>query len=199
MYKGNSAQQGVFLIWCQNFINWVKRYIISNKCRDGVAMNKYVIFVILVSVSLIPGASVLAETVFSGRVTKVIDGDSFVLKSGKQSYEIRLWGIDSPEYTQPFAAEARRISRRYLKGKKVKVKIKYVDKYDRFIGVATSGNVTINEELVRDGAAWVYRRYCKEAVCDKWKSLEKRAKASNTGLWEDNNAVPPWKWRRKNR
>ncbi|WP_163339232.1 thermonuclease family protein [Desulfopila sp. IMCC35008] len=119
------------------------------------------------------------------------------MKTKKVSYEVRLWGIDCPEYTQPFASEARAISRHYLEGKTIKVQVKYQDRYDRFIGLATYGNVNINQRLVEDGAAWVYKRYCRAAICRKWTSLEKRARESGTGLWHSRDPIPPWEWRKE--
>lgn len=152
--------------------------------------------IITVVMSVIPS---YAKTILSGQVIKVIDGDSFVLKDKKTSYEIRLWGIDCPEYRQPFASKARAISRRYLKGKKIEVQVKYRDQYDRFVGMATNGDVNINQELVADGAAWVYKKYCRASICKKWTSLENKARKSRKGLWQNKDAVPPWEWRTENR
>lgn len=148
---------------------------------------------------VVPLSASCSETLLSGKVTKVIDGDSFILRTPKVSYEIRLWGVDCPEYTQPFASEARAISRKYLKGKKIKVQVKYRDRYGRFIGLATKGNLNINQKLVEDGAAWVYTKYCQESICNSWASLEKKARNSRKGLWRNADARPPWIWRREKR
>lgn len=139
------------------------------------------------------------ETILSGKVTKVIDGDSFILRNKKVSHEIRLWGIDCPEYKQPFAADARAISRKYLKGKKITVQVKYRDRYDRCIGLATDGTISVNQKLVEDGAAWVYKKYCQEAICKEWRSLERRARKTGKGLWRNKEAIPPWEWRKEKR
>jgi micrococcal nuclease len=166
---------------------------------DSVGVKRFGAKLALIITVLIFATPSLADTVLIGRVTKVIDGDSFVLKTKKKAYEIRMWGIDCPEYTQPFSSEARAIARRYLKGKNVQVEVKYLDKYNRSIGVASYGNEIINEKLVREGAAWVYKRYCRTSICKKWDDIEKMARSSKRGLWNDKDAVPPWKWRRKNR
>lgn len=53
----------------------------------------------------------------------------------------------------------------------------------------------LNEELVRAGYAWVYKRYCKKSICSEWLDLESQARSSAIGLWADPNPQAPWKWR----
>jgi micrococcal nuclease len=55
----------------------------------------------------------------------------------------------------------------------------------------------LNSELIRNGLAWVYDRYCKKDMCDKWQQLEETAKQSKTGLWLQDKPVEPWKYRKK--
>jgi hypothetical protein len=43
--------------------------------------------------------SLAAESI-SGKVTLIYDGDTFLMQDGLKSVEIRLWGIDAPEYKQ---------------------------------------------------------------------------------------------------
>jgi len=138
------------------------------------------------------------EMTLSGKVEKVIDGDSLILREGKRNYEIRLWGIDCPEYGQSYGANARRLSRTLLLSKKVHVKVKNRDNYGRYVGVVYLGNFNVNEELVRQGAAWVYSHYCHESICNDWKLLQEQARLDKRGLWKVKKQVAPWKWRRDN-
>ena len=57
----------------------------------------------------------------------------------------------------------------------------------------------VNQEIIRAGYAWVYSRYCKKPICLEWKRLEGEAEVAKQGLWKDENPVPPWEWRRKER
>jgi len=57
--------------------------------------------------------------------------------------------------------------------------------------------MTLNEAPVRQGFAWVYRKYCKADFCTDWLEVERGAKGSGLGLWGDINAVPPWEFRRR--
>jgi endonuclease YncB( thermonuclease family) len=54
-----------------------------------------------------------------------------------------------------------------------------------------SGKI-LNEELLKQGLAWHYRKYDNN---DTWSSLEKRAKASKKGLWQQSNPLAPWDFR----
>ena len=52
---------------------------------------------------------------------------------------------------------------------------------------------SLNQELVRQGMAWHYRRY---APHDSTLSRrESEARAARRGLWSQPNPVPPWEWR----
>ena len=62
---------------------------------------------------------------------------------------------------------------------------------------STDDTMTLNEALVRQGFAWVYRKYCKADFCTDWLEVERGAKGSGLGLWGDINAVPPWEFRRR--
>ena len=130
-----------------------------------------------------------------GKVVKVIDGDSIIVKTKNGRVEVRLYGIDSPEYDQPYALRSKKMTRRMVKGRTVDVKGVERDKYGRLIAVVYQGANCINGELVKNGGAWVYERYCKKKICRQWKNLESAAKRDNRGLWKESNPLPPWEWR----
>ncbi|SHO50692.1 thermonuclease family protein [Desulfopila aestuarii] len=137
-----------------------------------------------------------AGRILRGRVEKVIDGDSLIVREGKRKYEVRLWGIDCPEYGQPYGANAQKLSKALLLNKNAQVVVRTRDSYGRYVGVVYQGNLNVNEELVRRGAAWVYKHYCRESICDEWKSLESKARFEQRGLWKVKKQVAPWQWRR---
>lgn len=131
-----------------------------------------------------------------GKVARCIDGDSLIVRENGLNREIRLWGIDCPEYNQAYAVAARNLCKRLVGNRQVRVEIKNTDSYGRLVGVVYLENFNMNEELVRQGAAWVYGRYCQESICQEWKELEKTARSKKTGLWHEKNVTAPWKWRR---
>jgi len=84
-------------------------------------------------------------------------------------------------------------------GKQVRGVKHDVDRYGRIVGIVYVGDICVNEELVRNGFAWVYRRYCNIQVCEDWLALESQARAGNVGLWSHRNPVPPWQFKRHKR
>ena len=48
-------------------------------------------------------------------------------------------------------------------GKEARVVVQDTDRYGRTVGRVYVGGVDVNAELVRQGAAWVYRQYVKDA------------------------------------
>ena len=77
--------------------------------------------------------------------------------------------------------------------------VKDRDDYGRMVAmVTTEDGELVNELLVKNGYAWVHIYYCKEAVCERWKALEREARANRLGLWQDAEPVAPWVWKRYN-
>src|SRR5579871_1127559 len=57
-----------------------------------------------------------SDLFFSGRVTKVADGDTFTIDSDGHSVRVRFCGVDSPERRQPGYAEASQALGRLTEG-----------------------------------------------------------------------------------
>jgi len=134
---------------------------------------------------------------FEGKVVKVLDGDTIdVLYDGK-AVRVRLAGVDCPEKRQAFGNKAKQRAAELLFGETVAVEVETEDRYGRAIGVvALPGGETLNELLVREGFAWWYRQYSKDA---RLGALEAEARETRRGLWVDPNPKPPWEWRRERR
>ena len=81
-------------------------------------------------------------------------------------------------------------------GSENKQEIYDIDRYGRAVGVVYIDGTNVNQEILRAGYAWQYRRYCKAAFCSDWIKLEEVATAAKMGLWADPKAMPPWEWRR---
>jgi endonuclease YncB( thermonuclease family) len=148
-------------------------------------------------------AVVLATTpvwAWQGKVTRVLDGDSVLVHDGTNSHEIRLYGIDAPEYKQPFGREAARIARKILLRKRVRVVQVDTDRYGREVSLLYLGKNLINRELVRKGAAWLYPRYCKRKnICGGIRDAQQWAREHGVGLWALDNPLSPWKWKQRNK
>jgi endonuclease YncB( thermonuclease family) len=149
-----------------------------------------VVLALLASLALSPAAP--AESPLIGRVDHVADGDTLTLNTDETRFRIRLHEIDTPEHDQPWARESRQALSRKVAGNYVRVEIETVDDYGRTVGTVWLGNRDINREMVREGHAWVYRRYLKD---QSLLADEAAAQEANRGLWGLANPVPPWQWR----
>jgi micrococcal nuclease len=136
---------------------------------------------------------------WSGKVVGVIDGDSIrVLHEGRQE-QISLWGIDCPEKKQDFGTKAKQATSTLVFGKFVEVEPATTDRYGRTVAFVRVGDTLVNEELIRQGLAWVYTRYCDRPICQEWKKLEAEAREKKRGLWSMPKPVAPWEFRRQGR
>lgn len=137
---------------------------------------------------------------WEGRVVKVLDGDSLRVERDGRLYDLRLYGIDAPEHGQPFGDRARGFARQLLDGQSVAVAEKDVDRYGRIVALVTCRDTLANRELVRQGFAWPYPRYCRsEPLCRELGALGDEARRARRGLWADGDPVPPWEWKRRKR
>lgn len=135
---------------------------------------------------------------FSGPVVSIIDGDTIEVLHNKKSERIRLSGIDCPEKKQAYGQKAKNAASALAFGKEATVQIHGHDKYKRTIGdVILPDGMNLNQELVKQGWCWWYRKYATSDTA--LKQLETEAREARKGLWADPQLVPPWEWRKRSR
>jgi len=133
----------------------------------------------------------------AGRVERVVDGDTLVVRAGGERLRVRLLGVDAPESVRPnspvecFGPEASRRAHELLPaGSPVRLLTDptqdRVDDYGRLIAYAFVPGRTapVNERLVREGYAqvYVYRRRAFLRL-DAFRVAEREARAEGRGLW----------------
>ena len=74
-----------------------------------------------------------------------------------------------------------------------------LDHYERTVAFVKIGDTVISEELIRQGLARVFTRYCDRPICQEWQLLEAEAREKKWGLWSMPNGVPPSDFRRSRR
>ena len=154
-------------------------------------------FFFLLVLIITPFCSALsAQPDFSAVVNKIIDGDSIVVKTGKKFIEVRLYGIDCPEWNQHFSAEARKYTAELLHRQKITVMPLYYDSYGRLVALLFINGQDVNGALVKSGSAWVYPRYCRKSVCDGWIADQQIARENGKGMWVAESPVSPWRWKK---
>ncbi|MDB5325923.1 MAG: nuclease [Phycisphaerales bacterium] len=146
-------------------------------------------------------------------VDRVIDGDTIVISGDGFNHErLRLRGIDAPEVAHPehehddhFGPEARRyLEDRLTKardaGKPITLKFDGTerrDRYDRILGYVYLGDSDcINVDLVRDGMAYVDRRF-KSMLQSTLEQDETNARTKGIGVWQDLKPEDMPEWRQR--
>lgn len=134
----------------------------------------------------------------SGRVVRIMDGDTIEVLAAGRTVRVRLHGVDSPERGQAFHAAARRFAGELCFGQSVTLRTYETDRYGRLLAdvILPDGRI-LNHELVRAGLAWWYREYA--AGDSTLEALEYEARAARRGLWADSRPVAPWEYRRRQR
>lgn len=139
-----------------------------------------------------------ADTVISGRVVAVADGDTLtLLDANQQQHIIRLDGIDAPEKGRPFG----QASKRHLSGlafdREARAECHKVDRYRRNVCRITVNDADLCLEQLRAGMAWVFTRYAGELPTQRRADYIDAARAEQRGLWRNAEPLPPWEWRQK--
>lgn len=144
---------------------------------------------LVLAVALVPFAPG-ATTMIAGPA-RVVDGDT--LRVGNTS--IRLFGIDAPERGQgcdragqswDCGAFAARLLADLVADTTVRCDVQVAsDRYGRPVAICHSGARNLNAALVREGAAFAYRKYS-----DLYLGEELAAKAAARGIWAGRVVTP---------
>lgn len=141
-------------------------------------------------------AESIPDGMFRLTVIYVYDGDSFKGENDEgETVHVRLYGIDAPEKNQDGGQDAKWFLVRMLAKKRIEVLERDVDRYNRSVAIVYHEGACVNETILREGHAWVYKRYCDDAHFSKWMKLVRKAQSEKKGLWSNENAIPPWRFR----
>lgn len=125
-------------------------------------------------------------------VVGVIDGDTIKVAHNGAEMRVRLYGIDCPEKGQAYGPEAKEFVKMAVAHKNVLVKIKGRDRYGRVVAIIIYDNKSLNEDLLRAGLAWHFKKYSKEK---SYADIEAEAKRERRGLWSGINPSSPHDYR----
>lgn len=136
--------------------------------------------------------------VLTGRVTKIVDGDTIDVWLDSGPIRVRLHAIDTPERGQPWFTQATDALSALIANKQVQIEPFEQDRYERLVGIVFLGDLNVNAELVKRGHAWAFRRYMRRAdasLCED----EAAARTAKLGLWalRTDHRIAPWQWRRR--
>lgn len=123
------------------------------------------------------------------KVTRVIDGDTFVIENGEH---VRFIGIDTPETVKPntpvqyYGKEASNFTKKLLTGKKVRLDYDFQirDKYSRLLAYVYLDSLFVNAELARLGYARLMTIPPDTRYSKLFEKLINEAKQKKLGLWK---------------
>lgn len=171
-------------------INLVQGYVVRPEAGWRKASEKFN--------DLVPAEQSPVSFDIVGRVVRVADGDTIsVLDGNKNQYKIRFFGIDTPEYDQPYGDAASKALAQQLANKTVGIVVKDVDRLGRTVGVVYLDGVNINVEMVKSGHAWWYQHYAGSSRA--LQMAQGHAQANHLGIWKTPEPIAPWDWRRGKR
>lgn len=135
-------------------------------------------------------------------VTRILDGDTLEVTEDNKTLRVRLIDIDAPEKKQPYGQKAKQFLTDFVKdADAVAVKNMGTDRYGRTLAQVYVKkcereclSYLVNAEMVRNGYAWAYR-YHNVPSSKAMEYEESEARKNRLGLWHDNEAIEPWKWR----
>ena len=149
---------------------------------------------LIILFTLLVASSSYAATL-TGKVVRVLDGDTIEVLVNKEPIRIRLADIDCPEKKQPFGNAAKKYVLDVAAHEIVTVEARNKDRYGRTIGeVILPNGDSLNRLLISHGYAWHYKKYSKDPVLAE---LENQARKDKVGLWQDKKPIAPWDWRRR--
>lgn len=136
-----------------------------------------------------------ADEEMNGHVTAVLDGNTMEISfSHSDVRKVLFAGIDSPELGQEFGQDARKFLEKMVLRKNVKVEFKGKDRFGNHLAIVKiEGKVDASIEVLRNGFAWTSEK-------DPNEELERhrvKAQQSRSGLWKQENPIPPWTYRRQ--
>jgi endonuclease YncB( thermonuclease family) len=140
----------------------------------------------------------------TGTIVNVADGDTVTLRAPGGQRKIRMDSIDAPEEGhgaeqpgQPYAEASRKHLAGLVAGKTLTAQCYEQDQYGRDVcALILEDGRSANRAQVEAGYAWAYTARRGDYLRDKaMPDLQRQARAAGRGLWVQQGAVQPWKWR----
>lgn len=156
---------------------------------------KKMMFIIL---SLLVTSTVQSQTVVTGVVIDVLEGDIVkVLSQQGDTLSVKFKNIECPEIGQSYAEEAKAYTKKLALKKTVSVTYTETDRDLHALGtVLLSNGKDVGAHLLDQGLAWHYVKGLNaEPNTQLYLDLEQKAREKKKGLWKDQNPMAPWTFR----
>ena len=146
--------------------------------------------------ALLVSGGLSSEYLENLKIKRVVDGDTVHVFSKGEVLKVRLVEIDTPEMDQPHGQEAKEYLENLLKDGYINLDISGTDIYKRKLGRIYWKEKDINRLMVKSGHAWVYDQYVTDQT---FYEDQNYARSRKLGLWNSNDPIQPWEWRRRDK
>lgn len=156
-------------------------------------MRKTAILILLLAIATMTPA--LADS-FNGKVIGILDGNNIIVSYDNKARQLRLANVDCPDLNQDFGPQAKDFLMNIIFGKDVWVDIKSIDHSNRGLSTMTINGQDVGVQLVQAGLGWYDSRFTSNGAIAE---AQVQAQINRTGLWSQNNPIPPWEFRQMSR
>jgi micrococcal nuclease len=139
-------------------------------------------------------ALLLGDFAYAHKVIGISDGDTMTLLVDSKPLKIRLANIDAPEKKQAYGQKSKESLSDICWNTDATYQAQSIDRYGRTVALVYCNGIEASAEQVKRGFAWAYTQYNKDAALP---ALEQAARTAKVGLWNDDNPIAPWAFRKK--
>lgn len=132
----------------------------------------------------------------------IIDGDSMKVEIQGRTREVRLIGIDAPEWGQEYGTKAKTFALKFCHGRPLSLEydVKQKDRFGRHLAYVYVGQKMLNEELVLNGLALSVKYNPNTRHQARLNQAQQVAQKSRQGFWLHGGLKKtPREWRKKYR
>ena len=160
----------------------------------------------LLTATFLFSAPLCSETLI-GYVLSVQDGETLMLADGnRQQVKVRLLGIAAPRRTQSFGEASRTHLANLTLNKNVRFESTQRKQGDFLVGKllvqppdcrTCVPTLDVGMAQIASGMAWFATAAANDLPPEdraRYEYAEFEAKIRRTGLWQDKNPLPPWRW-----
>lgn len=132
-------------------------------------------------------------------VVAISDGDTLTVRCGTpgeyRPQKVRIVSIDAPESKQAFGQRARQNLAQLCFRQQAALRTQGHDAYGRLLAHVRCAGRDVASEQIGAGLAWVYTPHASRYP--ELAALQRKARASHTGLWSQKRPQAPWDYRRR--
>jgi micrococcal nuclease len=125
-----------------------------------------------------------------------VDSQSNTLywKEGNQRNDFTWWGVECPHIDQTYGQEVLKFLRKHIHNKVVTLSIQNQNRKGIPMVILTHADgQVVNELLLKKGMAWAVER----SLHTPYLEMQEKAMEAQIGLWQDEEPMSPWAYRRK--